>query len=152
MAELLEPGDIILLTGDLGAGKTTLVKAVCSGLGMDERHVTSPTFAIIHEYRDIMPHVCHVDLYRLGPGADIRETGLLEYFNGEWAVVIEWSEYLDDGITGDALKIDMRWLDEMARDVVIGGVGEGWRERLPTLDACLKGTRAADVLELQEKG
>ncbi|MGQ9499522.1 MAG: tRNA (adenosine(37)-N6)-threonylcarbamoyltransferase complex ATPase subunit type 1 TsaE [Dissulfurimicrobium sp.] len=136
LAKLLRAGDVILLTGDLGAGKTTLVKAVCSGLGMDERHVTSPTFAIIHEYRDARPPVCHADIYRLGPGADTRETGLQEYFNGDWAVMIEWSEYLHDAIT-DAIKIDMKWVDENVRDVLIEGTGESWGTRLPIMEQCL---------------
>jgi tRNA threonylcarbamoyladenosine biosynthesis protein TsaE len=137
LAELLRAGDIILLAGDLGAGKTTLVKAVCSGLGMDERHVTSPTFAIIHEYRDVRPPVCHADIYRLGPGADTRETGLQEYFNGDWAVMIEWGGYMDEAITQDTLRIEMRWLNEGARDVLIEGTGESWGTRLPAMERCL---------------
>lgn len=137
LAELLRLGDIILLAGDLGAGKTTFVRAVCSGLGMDERHVTSPTFAIIHEYRDAILPVCHADIYRLGQGADTRETGLQEYFNGDWVVMIEWSEYMDEAVTADALRIEMRWLDEGARDVLIKGIGESWEARLPVMGRCL---------------
>ncbi|MGB9711859.1 MAG: tRNA (adenosine(37)-N6)-threonylcarbamoyltransferase complex ATPase subunit type 1 TsaE [Dissulfurimicrobium sp.] len=152
LAKLLFPGDVVLLSGDLGAGKTTLVKAVCSGLGMDERQVTSPTFAIIHEYRAAMPPVCHADLYRLGPDVDAGKIGLLEYLGGEWVVMIEWGEFLDDAARGNVLKIDMRWRNETARDVAIDGFGTGWLERLSTLDACLKETNVMDALETREKG
>lgn len=138
LAELLGSGDVILLAGDLGAGKTTLVKAVCSGLGMDESHVTSPTFAIIHEYRDVRPPVCHADIYRLGPRVDMVETGFSEYLDGQWVVMIEWSGYLYDAAIVDALKIDMKWLDENERALMIEGLGGSWRTRLPLLETCLK--------------
>ncbi len=143
LAGLLLPGDVILLSGDLGAGKTTLVKAIASGLGIDERMVTSPSFAIIHEYRGGRLPFCHADLYRLGDRGDIAETCLVEYMDGKWVVVVEWGEYLDDELKTEALKITLEWLDEEVRDTMIEDGGQ-WGARLHGLESCIKNTQKKD--------
>jgi tRNA threonylcarbamoyladenosine biosynthesis protein TsaE len=138
LSMVLEPGDLFLLSGDLGAGKTSLTKAIASGLGIEEREVTSPSFTIIHEHMNGRLPLIHVDLYRLGPHADITEIGLEDYFDGENVVIIEWAEYLKDPLTETVLKIDLSFFDEQSREVCMTGKTRIWGERLLLLDDCMK--------------
>jgi len=90
----LSPGDLVLLEGDLGAGKTVFVRGLAAGLGIDEAAVSSPTFALVHEYgpEGIPPVLAHVDLYRLSgesPGA-LEELGLRDLRRGGAILAIEW--------------------------------------------------------------
>ena len=87
------PNDVIALTGDLGAGKTTLIQGIAAGAGVKD-YVTSPTFIIINEYQGKLPFY-HVDLYRLDNIEQIEELGIEEYFNKGGICVIEWAEKLD---------------------------------------------------------
>jgi len=89
----LLPNDVIALTGDLGAGKTTLIQGIAAGAGVKD-YVTSPTFIIINEYQGKLPFY-HVDLYRLDNIEQIEELGIEEYFNKGGICVIEWAEKLD---------------------------------------------------------
>ena len=94
LAAHAEPGDVIALWGELGAGKTVLARGVAIGLGIDEDTVTSPTFIILHEHFGGRLPLYHLDLYRLGSGADVSFLdieGLLE----SGAVVVEWGELAD---------------------------------------------------------
>ncbi len=133
LASLLLPGDVILLSGDLGAGKTTITRFIAQGLGIDPREVTSPTFAIIHEYPEGRIPLVHADLYRLGQDADILETGLEEYLDGEFALVMEWGEFLPAEYTGDCLKVELRHAGETGRVAVIEASGSSWPRRLEEL-------------------
>src|SRR4029077_2956239 len=90
-----EPGDLILLSGELGAGKTVLVRGVATGMGMDPALVRSPTFVLHHVYRAGPRVLHHIDLYRLGPGADIRLLDVDEMLESGGVVVVEWGEYAD---------------------------------------------------------
>lgn len=138
LSMVLEPGDLFLLSGDLGAGKTSLTKAIASGLGIEEKEVTSPSFTIIHEHLNGRLPLIHVDLYRLGPHADVTEIGLEDYFDGENVVIIEWAEYLKDPLVETALKIDLSFFDEQSREVCMTGKTRIWGERLLLLDDCIK--------------
>lgn len=138
LSMVLRPGDILLLSGDLGAGKTLLTKAIASGLGIKEQEVTSPSFMIIHEHLNGSLPLIHVDLYRLGPNAHMGRTGLEDYFNGQNVVIIEWGEYLEDSLSKAALRIDLRFTDEQIRDVYLTCETEIWRKRLSALDECMK--------------
>ncbi len=90
LGELAQPGDVICLEGDLGAGKTTLTQAVADGLGVAaESYVTSPSFAILHEYMGRLP-LYHFDFYRLGDSVEVEEQGFADYFFMEGLCVIEW--------------------------------------------------------------
>jgi len=88
-----EPGDLILLSGELGAGKTVLVRGVATGMGMDPALVRSPTFVLHHVYRAGPRVLHHIDLYRLGPGADIRLLDVDEMLESGGVVVVEWGEH-----------------------------------------------------------
>jgi len=97
-----EAGDVIALTGPLGAGKTTLVQGIAAGLGVAER-ATSPSFTLIHEHRGRLPFH-HVDLYRLAPG-ETDDLGLEEVLGGEGVAAVEWAERLPAEARSGALEI-----------------------------------------------
>lgn len=95
LGRMAEAGEVICLYGPLGAGKTTLTQAIAAGLGVPASEpVTSPTFALIHEYRGRLP-LFHLDLYRLsGDEDELLELGIEDYLYGEGVCVIEWPEKL----------------------------------------------------------
>lgn len=97
-ASRLLPGDIVLLSGDLGAGKTTWVRHAAKALG-SAAPVSSPTFALIHEIRGGRLDLCHTDLYRLPFPVDPSQFGLDEYLDGHWVVLVEWPERLGAPLT-----------------------------------------------------
>ena len=100
----MQPGDLLCLRGELGAGKTTLIQGLAEGLGIADP-VTSPSFTLVHEHAGSLPLI-HIDLYRLG-GPDIADIGLEEAIDSEAVVAVEWSEKLPAGLARDALDIDI---------------------------------------------
>jgi tRNA threonylcarbamoyladenosine biosynthesis protein TsaE len=99
LAKTLQAGDVLLLSGDLGAGKTAFVRGLADGLLINTDEVTSPTFTLVHEYRGGRLPLIHVDLYRLDH-ADLDEIGLDEDLVAKGVVAIEWSERLVRMIPG----------------------------------------------------
>lgn len=91
----VEAGDLILLCGPLGAGKTVLVRGIATGMGIDPAVVRSPTFVLHHVYRAGPRVLHHLDLYRLGPHADIRLLDIDEMLESGGVVVVEWGEHAD---------------------------------------------------------
>ena len=89
----VEPGDLILLSGELGAGKTVLVRGIATGMGIDPALVRSPTFVLHHVYRAGAKVLHHLDLYRLGPSADIRLLDIEEMLESGGVVVVEWGDH-----------------------------------------------------------
>ena len=133
IAQFLKPQDIILLDGDLGAGKTTFTKGLALGLGI-KKNVKSPTFTIVREYHEGRLPLYHMDVYRL-EDASADDIGLDEYFNGDGVSVVEWSQFIDDELPNEYLIIHII-KDEQnddQRKIVIEAKGERYQELLAEL-------------------
>ncbi len=122
LASLVRSGDILALYGELGAGKTCLVRGLAKGLGVEEGLVASPSFSLINEYPGPVP-LFHIDCYRLHLEEEIDELGLEEYFDGPGITVIEWAERIR-GLPEDRLDITIRILDETRRHIQIKAYGK----------------------------
>ncbi|MGQ0732996.1 MAG: tRNA (adenosine(37)-N6)-threonylcarbamoyltransferase complex ATPase subunit type 1 TsaE [Acidobacteriota bacterium] len=121
LAADLIPGAMLLLSGDLGAGKTALVRGLAEGLGLDPSVVTSPTFALVHEYRGGRLPVVHVDLYRLAH-ADLDDIGMDTDLASRGIVAVEWAERLTR--TPEAalrIRIEDHGDDRRTVDIAEGG-------------------------------
>ena len=116
-ASALHPGDVVLLYGDLGAGKTAFVRGLAHGLGADPDDVSSPTFTIIQEYAGRSATLFHVDLYRLEP-AEVDDLGLEDLVAGPGIVAIEWAERWP-GRPDDAYEIRIEAAPDDTRSIVI---------------------------------
>lgn len=118
LAADLRPGDIVLLEGHLGAGKTALARGLAAGLGVDPEEVRSPTFTLVNPYRGRVP-VYHVDLYRIEVPADLDELGLEEILGGDGVAVIEWPERLGVFLPERAVRVRLRDLGGTEREISI---------------------------------
>ena len=131
LASGLAPGDLLALYGELGAGKTCLVRGIALGLGIDEGSVASPSFTLINEYPGRVPLV-HLDAYRLDSAEAFEELGLEDYFEGAGVLVIEWAEKVPD-LPEERIDIAIRWVDENRRHFRIRARGPA-AERLQAAD------------------
>jgi tRNA threonylcarbamoyladenosine biosynthesis protein TsaE len=125
IGEVLEPGDIICLYGDLGTGKTVLTQGIGRGLGVKEL-IDSPTFTLINQYlgRIIL---YHLDLYRLEDSWELEQLGWEEFLYGDGASVVEWAEKLENQLPANYLKISLEKVwpgTEEARRIRLEGIGE----------------------------
>ena len=121
LASCLAPGDILALYGELGAGKTCLVRGIARGLGIDEGSVVSPSFTLINEYPGRVPLI-HLDGYRLDSAEAFQELGLEDYFEGEGILVIEWAQKVPN-LPEERIDIAIRWVDENRRHFRISARG-----------------------------
>jgi tRNA threonylcarbamoyladenosine biosynthesis protein TsaE len=121
LAAGLKPGQVLLLKGDLGAGKTCLVQGLALGLG-SSTEVGSPTFTLINEYKGGRLPLYHVDLYRLEPGAAVEGLGLDEYFDGEGVTAVEWPERLEGARPAGAAEIALEHLGGDRRGITVAGL------------------------------
>ncbi len=118
LASTLEPGSILALTGDLGAGKTQFARGLCRGLGVDEREVTSPTFTIVQAYKGRLP-VYHIDAYRIEHVDEFHEMGYEEMFFGDGVTIIEWPELVEALVPDSALRIRLEHAGGDARRITV---------------------------------
>ncbi len=127
---LARSGDVILLHGGLGAGKTRLTQAIAAGLDVPpEQHVSSPSFALLHEYSGGRLPLCHLDLWRLAGEEDVENAGLLDYIGGPGLTVVEWPERLGSLTPAQRLDVFLETVGENGRLCRIEG-DAGWEERL----------------------
>ena len=131
LGHVLQAGDVLVLTGNLGTGKTTLTKGIAKGLGI-EQMIKSPTYTIVREYEGRLP-LYHLDVYRIGNDPDSID--LDEFLYSDGITVIEWGELLDSVLLGDYLEVV----------IVSSGVG-----REVTLHS--NGPRSQKLLEEMERG
>jgi tRNA threonylcarbamoyladenosine biosynthesis protein TsaE len=130
LAGVLAPGDLVLLQGDLGAGKTTLTQHLARALGVgDDQYVSSPSFALVHEYRGRLPMV-HMDLYRLTDEDDVEAAGVLEYLDQPSVIVIEWPDRLGSLTPDDRLEICLEHASVEARRIILTPKGANWRRKI----------------------
>jgi tRNA threonylcarbamoyladenosine biosynthesis protein TsaE len=119
----LGPGDVVLLFGDLGAGKTAFVQGLALGLGVPpERRVASPTFTLVNEHTGRCP-LYHIDLYRIEGADELEEIGMREYLEGGGVTVIEWAERLDRLLPRERLEVAITSTGPEARTLVARAVG-----------------------------
>jgi tRNA threonylcarbamoyladenosine biosynthesis protein TsaE len=127
IAAALKPGDAVALAGDLGAGKTTLVRALLQSLGVAE-DVPSPTFTLVQHYEAPRLNIDHFDLYRIEDRSEVEELGLEESLQGG-AALIEWPERAGAHLPPDVLRIELEIAGAHSRRAKVSGPAE-WASRL----------------------
>ncbi|AGY82232.1 tRNA (adenosine(37)-N6)-threonylcarbamoyltransferase complex ATPase subunit type 1 TsaE [Carnobacterium inhibens] len=135
LAKWLEPGDVILLEGNLGAGKTTFTKGLAEGLGI-KRVIKSPTYTIIREYLDGRLPLYHMDVYRLEETGGM-DLGLEEYFEGDGVSIIEWATFIPEDLPQEYLQIKLMPVGEelMERELTFYPIGKRYEELMQKFEA-----------------
>lgn len=131
IAQIVRPRDIIVLSGDMGAGKTAFAAGFAKGLGVsDDEYVSSPTFTLVHTHETGRIPMYHADLYRLTSTGEITDLGLREHADMGAVVLVEWGDVALD-VLGDVMvvRIDADDDDESVRRIEISIVGHGWDTR-----------------------
>lgn len=131
LASSLRPGDVLVLAGGLGAGKTLLTKGIATGLGVEEP-VTSPSFVLVREYRSGFMPLIHVDIYRLGSMNEFDDLDVLE-MSQDGVLVIEWGSAVEAALPKDHLRVDFDVDGSGARTLTFTGEGDWESGRLETL-------------------
>ena len=120
VGKLLRKGDMIAYRGGLGAGKTTFTRGLAIGLGLAD-NVTSPTYAIVNEYRGDEISLYHFDMYRIEGGDELESTGFCDYPREESVFAVEWSENIDEELPADTIFIHIENIDENTRKITVLG-------------------------------
>jgi tRNA threonylcarbamoyladenosine biosynthesis protein TsaE len=136
LGELLVAGDLVLLVGDLGAGKTAFAQGLARGLGVEEP-VTSPTFTIVQEYAGRL-RLAHVDVYRLDRVQDLYDLGFDELVDGEGVTVVEWGDLVSQAVPADHLvvRIEPGGADS-ERVLELSYHGSRWRARREAVEQAM---------------
>ncbi|HJQ79471.1 MAG TPA: tRNA (adenosine(37)-N6)-threonylcarbamoyltransferase complex ATPase subunit type 1 TsaE [Lacipirellulaceae bacterium] len=130
LAEVLPPGTVVALVGTLGAGKTRLVQAVATALGVAPGNVTSPTFVLVNEYTGGRVPVYHFDTYRLKNEHEFLDLGPDEYFNSNGLVFVEWADRVTEFLPDERIEIEIEVTGETQRRVSIRGTSPRMEEFL----------------------
>ena len=132
VAESVQPGDLILLVGDLGAGKTAFTQGFGKALGVHEV-ITSPTFTLAREYQGTM-QIHHLDVYRIDQIEEVRDLALPELFEGNSVTLIEWGDQIISALPKDHLEISFEYADaDNDRFITIRANGSEWNSRVTEL-------------------
>ena len=138
LASLLRAGDVLLLQGDLGAGKSELTRGLARGLGVDGP-VPSPSFTILNVYEEGRAPLYHFDWYRLRGADELFEMGMEEYLGGDGIAVVEWPERCPEAVPEDCLVLHMDWLGPDRRRIAFEARGR-MAERAEALSRLLPET------------
>jgi tRNA threonylcarbamoyladenosine biosynthesis protein TsaE len=132
VGELLRPGDVVSLAGDLGTGKTVFARGVARALGVTDP-IVSPTFTIVREYEGRVP-VVHVDVYRIDRFQELHDLGFEEVVRDDAVTLVEWGDVIDGMLPSDRLDVRLvAGVDDDARVIEIEGHGRSWRARAAEL-------------------
>ena len=143
VAALARPGDVLVLAGDLGAGKTAFVQGFGRGLGVQER-ITSPTFTLVHVYDDGRLPVHHLDVYRLDQLSEALDLGLPEMLDEGGVVLIEWGDAITPVLPQDRLEVRLTFgAGDDDRVLDLRAIGPTWAARVDPLAAVLERWTAA---------
>ena len=134
LGKLVADGDVICLTGDLGAGKTLLTQGVAVALGVDRAEVTSPTFTIMNIYQGEELEIRHFDLYRLNRAEELEDIGFSEYAGGEGVTLIEWAELFPEELPEEYLQITLL-LEGTGRRALLEAKGCRYEQLLKEVEA-----------------
>ncbi len=134
LARYLKPGDIVLLVGDLGTGKTTFVKGVAAGLRLKPDTVHSPTFVLMNVYDGRVP-LFHFDLYRLEPGDELNRLGFDEFLYGDGVALIEWADRMAGWTPSAYLQLDLVHDGDDRRLLTLKAKGDRYRDLMTSLKA-----------------
>jgi tRNA threonylcarbamoyladenosine biosynthesis protein TsaE len=126
LGELARPGDVLLLVGKLGAGKTCLTQGIARGLGIKE-YAASPSFVVVRELYGRLP-LYHMDFYRLDNLAEIADLGLDDYLYGQGVSVVEWAEKGLSLLPEEHLLIEMSYISDTGRRLELKATGQRYRE------------------------
>ncbi len=105
LGENLRKGSVVAYFGPMGMGKTTFTHGLAEGLGIDEKCVSSPTFALVHEYKGTENTLYHFDMYRITTWDDLYSTGYFDYLDASEILVVEWSENIENALPDDCIKV-----------------------------------------------
>ena len=130
---VLRPGDVVVLEGDLGAGKTTFAQGVGAALGVDEP-MTSPTFTIVHEHDGTVP-VAHVDVYRLETLGELHDLGFDDLLDGRRVTLVEWGDVIAPALPHDRVVIRLE-LGDTDDERIVSFIAHGtrWNERIAAVE------------------
>jgi tRNA threonylcarbamoyladenosine biosynthesis protein TsaE len=135
LAGLLDAGDVVGLTGDLGAGKTRLVQGAAAALGVDGP-VLSPTFMLVREYDGHLP-VHHVDAYRLSGPLELEDLGLEDVLSADAVVFVEWADRVAAALPDSWLELVLHIRDDDSRELEVRPHGTTWAARVDRMAAAL---------------
>ncbi|MDI7259514.1 MAG: tRNA (adenosine(37)-N6)-threonylcarbamoyltransferase complex ATPase subunit type 1 TsaE [Thermodesulfobacteriota bacterium] len=128
IGQWLRRGDVVALTGELGAGKTQFVKGLAAGTGVYKTaYISSPSFMLINEYKGRIPFY-HIDLFRLKEEKEAKELGLEEYFHGEGITAIEWADRIPSLLPEELLRIHIDYTGKQTRSIEIVAKGKRYEE------------------------
>ena len=132
VAAQLEPGDVLALIGDLGAGKTTFVQCLARALGVSG-YVRSPSFILIHEHRGTLP-LYHIDAFRLGGADELHEIGVGEYLDGDGVTAVEWADRVSEVLPEEYLEIKFILIvEDGSRRLLFHGRGPRYQQMVEEL-------------------
>ena len=136
LGRLARPGDILLLTGQLGAGKTCLTQGIARGLGV-EGYATSPTFVVMNQYQGRLI-MYHIDLYRIDTLAEVMDLGLDDYLYGDGVCVVEWADKALEAFPAERLLVEMGFTSDTSRSVTFHPTGDRYKTLLSHFDRGVK--------------